>query len=42
MEGAGVMGFVLGLSGAVAFIRLGKLTKALKAKGTLDQDDTEE
>ena len=42
MEGLGVVGFVFGLVGVVAFIRLEKLTKALKAKGILDEDYKEE
>ena len=42
MEGLGVVGFVFGLVGVVAFIRLEKLTKELKAKGILDEDYKEE
>ena len=42
MEGLGVMGFVFGLLGVVAFVRLEKLTKELKAKGILDEDYREE
>ena len=42
MEGLGVLGFVLGLMGMVAFERLEKLTKELKAKGILDEDYKEE
>ena len=36
MKGSGVMGLVLGLSGVVAFARLQKLTKDLKARSVLD------
>ena len=42
MEGLSVMGFVFGMLGLVAFIRLEKLTKELKAKGILDEDYKEE
>jgi len=42
MEGLGVVGFVFGLVGVVAFVRLEKLTKDLKAKGILDEDYEEE
>ncbi len=42
MEGLAVMGFVFGLVGVVALVRLEKLTKELKAKGILDQDYKEE
>ena len=42
MEGLGVMGFVFGLLGVVAFVRLEKLTKELKAKGILEEDYKEE
>ena len=42
MKGAGVMGLVLGLSGVVAFVRLQKLTKDLKAKSVFDAYFTEE
>ena len=42
MEGLGVMGFVFGLLGVVAFVRLEMLTKELKAKGILDEDYREE
>ena len=41
-EGLGVLGFVFGLMGMVAFVRLEKLTKELKAKGVLDEDYKEE
>jgi hypothetical protein len=36
MEGLGVIGFVFGLIGLVAYVRLDKLTKTLKEKGILD------
>jgi hypothetical protein len=42
VEGLAVMGFVFGLVGVVALVRLEKLTKELKAKGILDQDYKEE
>ena len=42
MEGLGAMGFVFGLLGVVAFVRLEKLTKELKARGILDEDYEEE
>ena len=42
MENLGVLGFVFGMLGVVAFIRLEKLTKDLKAKGILDDDYKEE
>ncbi|MDG2460000.1 MAG: hypothetical protein P8M73_03865 [Luminiphilus sp.] len=38
MEGLWVLGFVFGMLGLVAFIRLEKLIKELKAKGILDED----
>ena len=38
MEGLSVLGFVFGMLGLVAFVRLEKLTKELKAKGILDED----
>ena len=42
MEGLGVLAFVFGLLGVVAFVRLEKLTKEFKAKGILDEDYKEE
>ena len=42
MEGLAVMGFVFGMIGVVALVRLEKLTKILKEKGILDQDYEEE
>ena len=42
MEGLSAVGFVFGMLGLVAFVRLEKLTKELKAKGILDEDYKEE
>ncbi len=42
MEGLAVIGFVFGMIGVVALVRLEKLTKTLKEKGILDQDYKEE
>jgi len=42
MEGLSAVGFVFGILGLVAFVRLEKLTKELKAKGILDEDYKEE
>ncbi len=42
MEGLGVIGFVFGLIGLVAYVRLDKLTKTLKEKGILDEDYQDE
>ena len=39
MEGLAVMGFIFGL---VAFTRVEKLTKTLKEKGILEENDKEE
>ena len=36
MEGLAVMGFVFGMVGVVALVRLEKLTKTLKQKGILE------
>ena len=38
MEGLAVIGFVFGLAGVVALVRLEKLTKTLKEKGILEED----
>ena len=38
MEGLSAEGFVFGVFGVVAFVRLEKLTRELKAKGILDND----
>ena len=42
MEGLSVMGFVFGMLGLVAFVRIEKLTKTLKQKGILEEDYQEE
>ena len=42
MEGLAVIGFVFGMVGVVALVRLEKLTKALKEKGILDRGYKEE
>ena len=42
MEGLAVVGFVFGMIGVVALIRLEKLTKTLKEKGILEKDYKEE
>lgn len=42
MEGLSVLGFVFGILGLVAFVRLEKLTKELRARGILDEDYQEE
>ena len=42
MENLGVIGFVFGLMGLVAYVRLDKLTKTLKEKGILDEDYQDE
>ena len=39
MEAMGILGFIFGL---IAFVRLEKLTKALKEKGILEQEYKEE
>ena len=38
MEGLAVMGFVFGMIGVVALVRLEKLTKTLKEKGILEKN----
>ena len=38
MEGLATVGFVFGMLGLVAFVRLGKLIKTLKEKGILEED----
>ena len=38
MEGLSVVGFVFGMLGLVAYVRLENLTKELNAKGILDED----
>ena len=42
MEGLSVLGFVFGVLGFVAFVRIEKLTKTLKQKGILEEDYQEE
>ena len=42
MDGLAVMGFVFGMIGVVALVRLEKLTKNLKQKGILEEDYKEE
>ena len=38
MEGLATVGFVFGMLGLVAFVRLGKLIKTLKEQGILEED----
>ena len=42
MEAFGVLGFVFGMMGVIAFVRLEKLTKTLKEKGILEEDYKDE
>jgi len=42
MEGLAVMGFIFGMMGVVAFVRLEKLTKTLNEKGILEDNHKEE
>jgi len=42
MEAFGVLGFVFGMMGLIAFVRLEKLTKTLKDKGILEEDYKDE
>ena len=42
MEGLAVMGFIFGMVGVVAFVRIEKLTKTLKEKGILKENYKEE
>ncbi len=42
MEGLAATGFVFGMLGLIAFIRLEKLTKTLKEKGILEEDYKDE
>ena len=42
MEGLAVVGFVFGMVGVVALVRLEKLIKTLKEKGILERDYKEE
>ena len=38
MDGLAAMGFIFGMVGVVALVRLEKLTKTLKEKGLLEED----
>ena len=38
MEALGTMGFIFGMVGVVAFVRIQKLIKTLKENGVLDKD----
>jgi hypothetical protein len=42
MESLAAMGFVFGMVGVVALVRLEKLTKTLKQKGILEEDYKED
>jgi hypothetical protein len=42
MDGLAVIGFVFGLVGVIALVRLEKLSKTLKEKGILEEDYKEE
>lgn len=42
MDALAVMGFVFGMVGVVALVRLEKLTKILKEKGILEENYEEE
>ena len=42
MEGMAAMGFVFGMVGVVALVRLEKLIKTLKEKGILEENYKEE
>ena len=42
MEGLAVIGFVFGMFGLIALVRVEKLTKTLKAKGILEDNYKEE
>ena len=42
MEAFGVLGFVFGMMGLIAFVRLEKLTKTLKEKEILEEDYKDE
>lgn len=42
MEGLAVLGFVFGMLGLVALVRVEKLIKTLQAQGLLDKDYTKE
>ena len=42
MEALGTLGFVFGMMGLVALVRVEKLIKTLKEKGVLEKDYKEE
>ncbi len=42
MDGLAAAGFVFGIMGMVAFVRLEKLIKTLKEKGVLEEDYMDE
>ena len=42
MDGLAIVGFVFGLMGMVAFVRLEKLVKTLKEKGVLEENYKDE
>lgn len=42
MDFFGLIGFVFGIFGLVAYVRLEKLTKTLKENGALDQEYPED
>jgi len=42
MDGLTIIGFVFGMVGVVALVRLEKLIKTLKEKGILEEDYREE
>ena len=42
LDGLAVMGFIFGMLGVVALVRLEKLTKTLKEKGILGENYKEE
>jgi len=42
MDGLTIVGFVFGMVGVVALVRLEKLIKTLKEKGILEEDYQEE
>jgi hypothetical protein len=42
MDALAVVGFVFGIMGLVAFVRLEKLVKTLKEKGVLEEDYKDE
>jgi hypothetical protein len=38
MDGLAIMGFIFGMIGVIALVRLEKLTKTLKEKGILEEN----